>query len=60
MKKGVFDLLYRSYIEVRYNKDFTITREELTYTLQKAERLKETTLCICTEKIASYDALIID
>lgn len=57
-EKRCFDLLCRAYIEARYNKDFVITREELTYMLERTEILKAFTLSICTEKIASYDMLI--
>lgn len=57
-EKRCFDLLCRAYIEARYNKDFAVTKEELIYLLERVEILKEITLRICTNKIASYDALI--
>lgn len=57
-EKRCFDLLCRAYIEARYNKDFVVTREELVYMLERTEILKEVTMRICTEKIASYDVLI--
>lgn len=57
-EKRCFDLICRAYIEARYNKHFTITREELTYMLERTEILKNIALRICTEKIASYDILI--
>lgn len=57
-EKRCFDLLCCAYIEARYNKDFVVTREELVYMLERTEILKEVTMCICTEKIASYDILI--
>lgn len=57
-EKRCFDLICRAYIEARYNKYFTITREELTYMLERTEILKKIALRICTEKIASYDILI--
>lgn len=57
-QKRCFDLLCRAYIEARYNKDFVVTKEELLYMLERTEVLKEITFRICTEKIASYDALI--
>lgn len=53
-----FDLICRAYIEARYNRYFIITREELIYMLERTEMLKQITLRICTEKIASYDILI--
>lgn len=57
-EKRCFDLICRAYIEARYNKDFVVTREELMYMLERTEILKEVTMRICTEKIASYDILI--
>lgn len=57
-EKRCYDLLCRAYIEARYEKDFTVTREELEYMLSRIGILKEITERICTEKIASYDALI--
>lgn len=57
-EKRCFDLLCRAYIEARYNKDFIVTHEELAYMLERTELLKAITLRVCTEKIASYDALI--
>lgn len=57
-EKHCFDLICRAYIEARYNKNFVVTREELVYMLERTEILKEVTMRICTEKIASYDILI--
>ena len=57
-EKRCFDLLCRAYIEARYNRNFVITKEELAYMLERTEVLKDITLRICTEKIASYDVLI--
>lgn len=53
-----YDLLCRAYIEARYNGEFAVTEEELTYMLERVEILKEVTERICQEQIASYDALI--
>ena len=57
-EKRCFNLLCRAYIEARYNRSFVITKDELTYMLERIEILKDITLRICTEKIASYDVLI--
>ena len=54
-----FDLLCRAYIEARYNKDFVVNKEEYAYMLERIEILKEISFRICTEKIASYDELIV-
>lgn len=56
-EKRCYDLICRAYIEARYNRNFVVTKEELTYMLERTEILKEITARICTEKIASYDAL---
>lgn len=53
-----YDLLCRAYIEARYNGEFAVTKEELTYMIERVEILKTVTASICQEKIASYDALI--
>lgn len=57
-EKECFDLLCRSYIEARYNKDFKITREQLEYLLSRAEILRDMTNRLCIEKIASYTNFI--
>lgn len=58
IEKLRFDLLCRSYIEARYNKEFRITHEELEYLISRTEILKEVTERLCKEKIAEYDAMI--
>jgi predicted nucleotidyltransferase len=57
-EKRCFNLLCRAYIEARYNKDFTVTKEELAYMFERTEMLKEIVQRICAEKIASYNNLI--
>ena len=57
-EKRCYNLLCRAYIEARYNKDFVVAKEELAYMLERTEILKDITLRICTEKIASYNILI--
>lgn len=54
-EKRCFDLIRRAYIEVRYNPDFEVTKEELEYMIQRTELLKEITNRICSEKIESYN-----
>lgn len=56
-EKECFDLLYRSYIEARYNKDFSIPREQLEYLISHIEILKDITECLCKEKIVEYDTM---
>ena len=59
-EKVCFDLLCRSYIEARYNKDFRISKEQLEYLISRIEILKGMTERLCKEKIAEYDAKIDD
>lgn len=56
-EKVCFDLLCRSYIEARYNKDFTISQEQLEYLISRAELLKDITRRLCTKKIAEYGTM---
>lgn len=56
-EKECFDLLCRSYIEARYNKDFRISAEQLEYLLSRVEMLKDITRRLCIQKIADYDAI---
>lgn len=57
-EKHCYDLLCRSYIESRYNNDYTVTREELEYMLQRTELLRDITYDICSEQILAYDTMI--
>lgn len=56
-EKVCFDLLCRSYIEARYNKDFTISQEQLEYLISRAGLLKDITRRLCTKKIAEYGTM---
>lgn len=57
-ERECFELLCRSYIEARYNKDFTITSEQLGYLISRAEILKDMTYRLCTRKIVEYETLV--
>lgn len=57
-EKECYDLLCRAYIEARYNKAFTVTREQLEYMLARVEVLRVVTYKICTERIVLYDSQI--
>lgn len=46
-----FKLLNKSYIDARYNKHFTITKEQLEYLTKRVEGLKGVVEKICKEKI---------
>ena len=56
-EKECFDLLCRSYIEARYNKDFSISQEQLEYLSSRIGILKDITERLCKEKIAEYDTM---
>lgn len=57
-EKECFELLCRAYIEARYNRDFSISREQLEYLISRTEILKDVTEGLCRGKIAEYDAMI--
>lgn len=57
-EKHCFNLLCRAYIEARYNKNFTVTREEYEYMLQRVTVFKELTERVCKERFAYYDDMI--
>ena len=56
-EKECFDLLCRSYIEARYNKDFSISQEQLEYLISRIDILKDITERLCKEKIVEYDTM---
>ena len=51
-QKRCFDLLRKAYIDARYKRDYTITKEELEYLAARVRKLRELTKRICAEKIA--------
>ena len=57
-EKECFDLLCRSYIEARYNKDFSISQEQLEHLISRVDILKDITERLCKEKIAEYDMMM--
>lgn len=57
-EKECFDLLCRAYIEARYNRNFSISLEQLEYLISRTEILKDVIERLCREKIAEYDAMI--
>ncbi len=50
-EKHLFNLLKRAYVEARYKKSYTITKEELEYLSLKVEKLIKLTEEICMKKI---------
>lgn len=56
-EKVCFDLLCRSYIEARYNNDFSILQEQLEYLISRVDILKDITERLCKEKIVEYNTM---
>ena len=50
----LFKLLKSGYIDARYKKDFSITKDELQTLIHRVTQLKEIAATICAEKIASF------
>ncbi len=55
-EKRLFDLLQRAYIELRYNPDFEITKEDIDALIPKIEQLRDIVEKVCCERIAYYDS----
>ena len=53
-----FDKLCRAYIEARYNRLFTVNKEEYEYMLARTEVLREVTIRECAARITYYDEMI--
>ena len=51
-QKDCFDKLKNAYIDARYKRDYTITKEELEYLSSRVRKLQSLTEKICREKIA--------
>lgn len=50
-------VLWDSNIESRYNKDFSISQEQLEYLISRVDILRDVTERLCKEKIAEYDTM---
>ena len=44
--------------EARYNKDFSISQEQLEYLISRVDILRDVTERLCKEKIAEYDMMM--
>ena len=53
-----FNKLCRAYIEARYNRLFTVSKEEYEYMLARTEVLREVTFRECAARMAYYDKMI--
>lgn len=50
-QRQAFKLLERAYIEARYNKEYKITKEHLTFLIERVQKLQNLTERICREYI---------
>ena len=57
-EKIAFDKLCRAYIEARYNRLFTVSKEQYEYMLARTEVLREVTTRECAARMAYYDKMI--
>ena len=56
--KEAFDKLCRAYIEARYSRDFSVSKEQYEYMLARTEVLREVTIRECAARMAYYDEMI--
>lgn len=57
-EKEAFDKLCRAYIEARYSRDFTVSKEQYEYMLAQTEVLRNITIRECAARMAYYDKMI--
>lgn len=55
--KESFDKLCRAYIEARYNRMFTVSKEQYEYMLARTEILREVTARECAARMAYYEEM---
>jgi len=55
IEKECFELLKLAYIDARYDKNYSITKEQLEYLIIRVEKLKEIARKVCKEKIDSFN-----
>lgn len=48
--------LLKAYIEARYNRHFTVSKEQFDYMLERTEVLRELTARLCAERLNFYEA----
>ena len=53
-----FNKLCKAYIEARYNRLFTVSKEQYEYMLARTEVLREVTIRECAARLAYYDEMI--
>ena len=50
-RRECFELLCAAYVDARYNKNYSISKEQLDYLINRVKKLKETTQKICSAEI---------
>ncbi|MFC1677173.1 HEPN domain-containing protein [Planctomycetota bacterium] len=53
-EKECFKLLNKAYVDARYKKNYTITKEQLEYLAERIKKLQQLTENICKQKIESF------
>ncbi len=52
-ERRLFNLLKKAYVDARYKKSYSITKEELAYLSGRVEKLRQLTQEVCEKRIAS-------
>ncbi|CAL7962680.1 HEPN domain-containing protein [Gammaproteobacteria bacterium] len=52
--RRLFELLRKGYVDARYNKNYSITQEELTWLAERVNILRDMTQEVCKRKIESF------
>lgn len=53
-EERLFELLRKAYVDARYKKNYSITREELEWLAERVKMLQELTEKVCKKKIESF------
>lgn len=54
-EKRLFEILVKSYVEARYNSEFTVSKEDIETLMAKVEELGKVTERACQRRIAEYE-----
>ncbi len=57
-EKEAFDKLCHAYIEARYSRQFTVSKEQYGYMLARTGVLREVTMQECAARMEYYDKMI--
>lgn len=59
-EKRLFELLRKAYVDARYNRNYTITADELTWLANRVKHLQEITKEICQKKVEDLVKLYVN